>query len=185
MLIFLLILTALFIAEAILCEVEYFGAATVTLIVTLVLAHYFHVFSVVQFVSQNGWLTSLYALGYVAIGVAWSFVKWFSFLMNYRDKFREAKAAWLSRNNLNNITTVLTPEQTKDFQSTLRYSLSNKPTALTNKSRIMSWMCLWPFSFVGTLLNDPVRKLFNWLFSNFKALYQKMADHILKDVDVK
>lgn len=180
MLFFLLILTALFITETILCEVEQFGWATFTLIATLVAAHFFHIFSVVQFVSQHGWMTGLYVIAYVGIGIAWSFVKWFSFLMSFRDKFRAAKAAWLA-NNYIAPGAVLTSKQTKDFQDNLLYSLRTAPTALTNKSRIMSWMCFWPFSFIGTLLNDPIRRLFNFLFDHFKALYQKMADRIFRD----
>jgi len=42
-------------------------------------------------------------------------------------------------------------------------------------------MCFWPFSLVGTLLNDPVRKLFKFIYNRINGLYQKIADEILKD----
>jgi len=53
-----------------------------------------------------------------------------------------------------------------------------KPLASQHKGTITGWMAFWPFSFVGTLLNDPVRRIVTFMFRHFKALYQKMSDRI-------
>jgi hypothetical protein len=80
----------------------------------------------------------------------------------------------------------------KDFYYFLDYRvfkdnpLSKRPRAVNNKARITAWMSFWPYSLVGTLLNDPVRRLFNAIFSWVKGLYQKMADAMFsKDVELK
>lgn len=38
------------------------------------------------------------------------------------------------------------------------------------KSKIMFWLCYWPFSLVVTLINDPIRKLFRMVYRNITRL---------------
>lgn len=198
--IFLVVLLCLAVAATVLTEVEKFGWATFLLIVGVSVAQLFHVADLFGWVKTHGVETALYTLAYVGVGVAWSFVKWFSFLMVFRDKFRTYKASFLS-----GLTPPLNPDgqvpdnMLKDFYSYLdnqvRYTrrgvfadnpMNTRPRAINNKARIVSWMSLWPCSFIGTVLNDPVRRLFNFLFSWFKGLYQKMADAMFaKDVELK
>lgn len=198
--IFFVVLLCLAVAATVLTEVERFGWATFLLIVGVGIAQLFHVADLFGWVKTHGVETVIYTLVYVGVGVVWSFVKWFSFLMAFRDKFRQYKASFLS-----GLTPPLNPEgqvpenMLEDFRNYLnrqeQYSrrgafadnlLSARPRAVNNKARIVSWMSLWPCSFIGTVLNDPVRRLFNLLFSWFKGLYQKMSDAIFaKDVELK
>jgi len=194
--VFLIALCCLFVVATVLTEIEQFGWATVVLIASLVGAHVFHVVNVLSWVQTHSFETLLYALAYVGVGVVWSFVKWFSFLMAFRDKFRTLKEAFLSARNLDVKGSV--PEELRDvFAQYIRnskvgyhdsYGLSFliRPRATENKSRIVSWMSLWPCSVIGTLLNDPVRRLFNWMFTAFKSLYERMTNHIFRsDVELK
>jgi hypothetical protein len=64
------------------------------------------------------------------------------------------------------------------YQSYRDNSLGRQPKASNNKARITAWIAFWPFSLVGTLVNDPVRRLVDFLFNQFKALYQRMSDAI-------
>lgn len=220
-LLFLAVLFVLFVAECILLETEKFGWATVTLVAcfigSVVLGRWFHIYSVLDFIKDHGAWTLVYACAYVGVGLAWSFVKWFSFLMGFRDTFRAQKEKFLTHKELplsTQLSDELQQEFIKSFGSEHRYggrryydasgnpieykgwlpevydyrgnSLNARPKASKNKSRITAWACYWPFSFIGTLLNDPVRRLFNFLFNQFKALYQHLADYVLrKDVELK
>lgn len=201
-LILLIALVVLAIVATVLTEVEHFGWATLSLIATLVGVQVFHNtlgFNLLSWVESHALVTGLLTLGYVVVGIIWSFVKWFSYLMSYRDKFREHKEAFLKANNLGGlVVTAPVPEELRGkFEEYLRTNTRwddhgrhiaalERPRASKNKSRIVAWMSLWPFSLVGTILNDPVRRLFNFLFNWFKALYQKMADTIFaKDVELK
>lgn len=159
---YLLICLVLFGVITILTEVEWFGWSTATLIGSVIAAHYFHIFDILGY-AKGHILNSLgYAGIYVVIGVTWSFAKWFFFLRNERDRIREY-----------NKNEKITP-----------YTGINIPQASKNKSKIIAWMAYWPFSFIGTLLNDPIRKLFNSIFNEFKELYQKMANSIFAE-DIK
>lgn len=203
MLLILAVLFVLFVLECILLEVDKFGTATVTLIASLVgfgVAGHFHWFglpSPLDFVHDHGLWCLAYAGAYVGVGIAWSFAKWFSYLMSFRDAFREKKEAFLKGRNLDPAGQVPDEHMAafKDYlDNSVEWSSSHRgqllslqrPRASKNKSRITAWASFWPFSVVGTLLNDPVRRLFNFLFNHFKALYQRMADWVFrKDLELK
>lgn len=186
---FLIILAALFVVfvvECLLLEVEHWGWATATLIATGLAVQFLHVADIWGFITHHTVDALLYVLVYLATGVVWSFIKWFSFLMQFREKFREHRDSWYSAHKLN-LTDELTPEQRKDLDESFRYQSFNgnallvKPKATRNKRRITAWMAYWPFSVVGTVINDPIRRLFKFLFNSFKALYQKIADHVFRN----
>lgn len=56
-----------------------------------------------------------------------------------------------------------------------------KPRATEHKSRITGWVGYWPFSMVGTMINDPLRKLIDFIFTWFNGLYQRMSNYIFRD----
>lgn len=100
----------------------------------------------------------LYLLSYFGIGVVWSFIKWYFFLLNLRDK--------------------------------LLYKISNKenigvyelPKAKDEYGRIISWMCYWMFSMIWTLINDPIKRTFKFIYMRLEGLYQKIADKMFADI---
>lgn len=208
MIIFLAIIGLIFliITATVLVEVERFGWATIVLLGSVIAAQVLHVLPVWAFVSTHVIETALYALAYVGIGIIWSFVKWFSFLMGARDKYRDLKRQWVAFRPADQLPVDfanLSRDHTELFQRFLynQYERSSyrkhqnplaelangkRPRAADNKSRIVSWMSFWPCSMIGTLLNDPVRRLCNFLFTSFKALYQQMSDAVFaKDSELK
>lgn len=202
LLVVLIVLGIFFVIETVLMEVEHWGWATFTLLATfvgsLVCHHFWGTFSIVDWVVANGVFTLVYVGAYLAVGVGWSFVKWFSYLMGFRDAFREQKEAFCLKRGLDPKAPITDEAVLKDLDSHLssnvdwgqrhRHQLLSRerPRAVKSKARITAWMAFWPFSMVGTVLNDPVRRLFNFLYSQFKALYQKMADFVFrKDVELK
>jgi hypothetical protein len=197
MILYSLIALAVVILAIVLTEAECWGWATITLVGSVVAAHYAGLADVLTFLRTHMVETALYALGYVAVGVLWSFIKWFSFLHRSRDDLRERKdklrahyekhikSPQFSRTTKEMIEgeMVDVPVPVPTFEEYLRDYGANlkRPTAADNKGRIIGWMAFWPFSVVGTFLNDPVRRLFNFLFRHFKTLYQKMADHVFRN----
>lgn len=57
-----------------------------------------------------------------------------------------------------------------------------KPAASHHKSSITQWIAFWPISFVWTMINDPVRKIANYVFSRIKGTFQKMSDSMFAGV---
>src|SRR5258706_4888809 len=116
-LLILAVLFIFFVVETILTETENFGWATVTLIATGVGSVLLHrlwpdVPSALDFVRDHGVFTLVYVGIYLVIGIAWSFAKWFSYLMSFRDAFRTQKEAFLKLKGLNTIGVV--PDELRD-----------------------------------------------------------------------
>jgi len=188
----LLIIVALIvlgIIDMVLVEAEQFGWATLLLILTGVGLHFLHVFSVLEWIHLNGWFTLAYVGGYFAAGIVWSFVKWFSYLMRMRDRYRQYREEFLTGKGLP-ANTELTDELLKSLKEFIRdkwdrefspNDLASRPKARQNKRRITAWVAYWPVSLIGTFLNDPVRRLIDWIWSWFKGLYQQVADRVYRD----
>jgi len=163
-----LVLLAVFAVLALLTETERFGWATLAVAGTVAVAQWMHWADIWGFVRAHALVSALYVGGYVVAGVLWSFVKWFSFLMRFRDVLKEVRVPG------------------SEYYNAIVYrgfSLSRKPAAAEAKGKITAWMIFWPFSLVGTVLNDPVKRIFTFLFGRFKHLYQEMSDRVFKDVD--
>lgn len=152
-------------ALTVLTEIEYFGWTTICLIACGFAAKFLHVFDVFVYVKEHIVTSLTYAGIYVAVGVVWSFAKWFFFLINERDATRNFVKKELAKYKKDNSGYWSEPK-------------INIPQASDNKGRIVAWMSFWPLSVVGTLLNDPIRKLFNYCFNQFKHLYQAMSNKL-------
>ena len=164
---------------------------------------------VLSWILEN-WQTALLFVGaYLVAGVLWSFGKWLFFLIGFRDAFRDRKAWYLKKRGQNpdgEVPENLMPEfreflrtgsltrvdgQGAQYQESYSYnyrdrsyyggSWDTRPRASDHKSRITGWIGFWPFSMVGTVINDLLRKLINFLFASFKGLYQKMSDAIFRN----
>lgn len=201
---------------ALLTEVENFGWATLTLIVTLVGVQLLHVADLLTFVKGHVLETLLGVGVYLVVGIVWSFIKWFSFLHKHLDKFTEAKEDFLKKHDLPNDSKItnsflLELDDLKEKEYKIKYeeyernrltskthlsspsmahiyfdkSLLNKPLASDNKSKIIAWMSLWPFSLIGTVINDPVRRFFTFCFNRLKSSYQAISNHVFKDTELQ
>ena len=166
-LLYIIGLLIVFIFITVATEIEWYGWSTITLTASVVTAHYLHIFDIIPYVKTHLLNTIIHSIYYIAMGVLWSFPKWFLFLRNERDKTRE----WLKEEKRRNTT----------YRRTSTDLVINIPQASHNKGKIVAWIAFWPFSFIGTVLNDPIRKMFNFIFDQFKGLYQKMANAIFKD----
>ena len=58
-----------------------------------------------------------------------------------------------------------------------------KPEPSAYKGRIIAWLVYWPPSMFWTLLNDPLRRLGNWLYHNVLHILKDISDKAWKDED--
>ena len=54
------------------------------------------------------------------------------------------------------------------------------PTVGSYKGRIVTWIILWIPSLTWFILNDPIRRIGNWIFENIKGYFQNVANTIFK-----
>ncbi len=169
MVILICILIALFLLESCLLEFEQFGWATTVMIVTVIgsmmLGEIVAGFRIIEFAKTYYQQAVLYSLLYFVSGVVWSFGKWFFYLMRIRDEIKEGK------------------HEINKYNERFMFLLNGKkaPEASKHKSKIVAWICYWPFSFVGTILNDPLRRFVNFIYNRLGSTYQKMSDYIFRE----
>lgn len=228
------IAVGLFLFFTLLIENEKWGWATLALAVTGAVYSYVNRHVALDWLGHNWVEVVLFTGGYLLAGIVWSFVKWLSFLMGFREALAKAKldyAKYVEDTNRSResqrvayeasmatfktnlalfianggvpgskgephkpFQPELVNQLTLDFQSWadqhrwsvsyLGNSIATRPQASTNKTRIVAWMSFWPFSLVGTVVNDPVRRLLNWLYNLLSGTYQRMSDHIFRNEDM-
>jgi len=106
------------------------------------------------YIIHNPAISILVFLGYLLIGSIWSVIKWFFHLRMIREKYKNNKEYFYIQN----------------------YKVEQ------NKERILHWMIYWPLSSIWTLINDPIKKSFEFILSQFGGFYNKMSESILGDI---
>ncbi len=56
-----------------------------------------------------------------------------------------------------------------------------RPIAARHKARIMQWVAFWPISIVWFIINNPVRRIYNLIWSFLKGTYQRMSDSMFAE----
>lgn len=135
--------------------------ATVTFFIFLALCYFFgskeQFVESLYFIKDNPGTIILMLISYVVIGVIWSIVKWYFYLQGF-------KMHHIIRNGTEN-----------------GISLRNIPRGSQNKNRIITWMSYWPFSMIWTIINEPVRKIFKYIYSKIEGIYDKMSKSVFYD----
>jgi len=141
----------------------------------------------------------LYILGYVGVGVLYSILKWYLLLRDRKDAYRETRTKWLERQIGKDTpkkelyqaalsTGVMDPaikELWRKYLDNEYYGSRRlrKPLVSRNKGRIVAWMTYWPWSGLWTLINDPVRRTFRFLYRRISTTLQRMSDKMFADIE--
>lgn len=166
-------------------EYEHPGWATLSLIGTFALLATFGDFSIIGTIRTQPMLSLLALAGYFIAGTIWSLIKWWFFVSNKADAYRQLKASLYHRKGWPE-TYLMSKEDKENFHGreySHEYALSLRPKASDNKQRIMSWLIYWPWSSVWTLINDPVKKLFKLIYKKIQKVFENISTHIYKDID--
>lgn len=121
------------------------------------------VIDILLFMKHHPIYTLLFVFGYFAIGVVWSIAKWYFFLHEKREKLIERS----------------------DDGKLSDYDRKSIPTARNNKSRITTWMSYWPFSALWTLIDEPVKKGFRYIYAEIEKLFEGMTNKMFSDEEIE
>ncbi len=185
-----------FSAIGIFLEQEEEGKATLVFSLLIAIVLWQYKTEIFSFVSTNPYNIFGFVLCYVLAGVIWSFVKWYTYVKDAFVKFNKIKDECIKE-----LGDIKTEENLKRFISRLRdvseYSLIERyysfddavskisPKAKEKKTIIISWISYWPISLIATLLNNPFKRFFEWVYSLVSSSYdeisKKILDKILKD----
>lgn len=153
---------------------------------------------VFTWIAAHPFLLIGYLGGYFAVGCLYGGIKWWLKLRDTADRYKAARTKWLERQ-----IEVVRPERKSDYKEALRTGILTgnvkknwikefedlyanhrlkKPMVSQNKGRIISWMTYWPWSGLWTLINDPIRRTFRFLYSRISSTLQRMSDRIFADI---
>lgn len=111
-----------------------------------------------QYITHNPTSIIPYFISYVVIGVFWSLYKWYLYV---KDK----AAPYYPENG------------------TTHYGISDTYfNAGKNKERIINWMMYWPISGLWFLINQSIKRFFQYIYNSIINQYQNIGDKIYKDV---
>jgi hypothetical protein len=187
----------LIIAMAITLEYEREGWATTFFSLGIALFLWNFRGQIWEMVSANPTATIGFAVSYVLIGIVWSFVKWRTYVMVVFNKFKEYREDFVRKNgeitdkNLEQFNEKVSGQFSDPdgyggfvnfYESSLKEMVSKiSPLASKKKSVITAWISYWPVSIAATLLNNPFRQFFEWVYSNLSGYYDKITNRYQKD----
>jgi len=187
-----LIGVSLLIIIAILLEKEEIGWATFLYCIGVIAWTFKNGFDGGKYITENPSTVILITLGYVLVGVLWSLIKWYFYTSKYfidvkgvKDEFMKNHGE-ITKENIGALYTKLdglghsyfrlnsSHEKTTIFND---YLDSVVPKAKEKKALIISWISYWPISLLATLLNNPFRKFFEWIYNNISGAYDEITNN--------
>lgn len=178
------------VAIAVLLEFEKEGWATTLFSVGAVLTLWSYKGVIWDVVSTNPLPIVYFVLTYIVLGIGWSIFKW-KFYINVKvDKFNFIKSTFVEKygeikDNWKKWIGYLQNVKDSTFGGKSFYESDSPeaivakviPQASTKKALIVSWISYWPMSLGATLLNNPFRKFFEWIYSLVSGIYDRMSSN--------
>jgi hypothetical protein len=189
---------AIAVLVAILLEFELEGWATTFVSLGIALLMWNYRSDIWDVVSQNPWPTLGFVVSYIIIGIVWSFIKWTTYVKRTLGRIKKVKDEFIAEHKEINDTNraefnkMIEKLRLKDssgytisvFDKTTLDDIIKKvtPVASEKKTIITAWISYWPMSLVGTLLNNPFRHFFEWLYDNLSGYYDKITNKYKQDI---
>lgn len=118
---------------------------------------------------------------YFLCGAVWSVIKWYFHGLNIRDEYRTVKSRFFNTEGI--VGDKIPQKLVSKWENTIERNFPNgvPPKAMDNKASILMWMSHWPFSFIWTLINDPIRRIFMFIYARIANLMQKISNATFKN----
>lgn len=144
----------------------------------------------------SNWLTLLmYVGGYIAIGILYGpIIKWKFYLHNKLDSMDEPYFGYMNGDYYRGQKTIAQVvaesfpgyarrvKQNTGHETTLKEFMKEQfdipPSPGKNKARITGWMLYWPWSAFWTLLNDPIKRLYRFIFQALTKMMTAMSEAV-------
>jgi hypothetical protein len=187
-------------------EHEREGTACILTLGTLAAILFFGNTGWLTWLIENPWSTVGYIAGYLGVGVVYGVGKWWVYVRDVAIRHRARRREWLASecDKLRDRTATGDDLEHARYQQALKTGVIPddikaewkkaregwygrriaKPMVSENKSRITGWMTWWPWSGLWTLINDPIRRFFNWAYDQLGGVLQAISDRAFKDIDI-
>jgi len=132
-------------------------------------------FNVFEWIKENPKVFFVRLGLYIPVGIVYAVIKYTLKLTDKRRKVNRIIVEFLDENKVkseDNLTVV----QKGELLQKLRYE--EHPTFAQSTRRVIFWMAYWPWSAFWTLLNNPLRWLYEEIYErmvgSFKRIYNKI-----------
>jgi hypothetical protein len=180
---FLVVIEALWLGHC--ASKELVGSGITSVLLFLIMFYLMGLFNPFTWIWHNPLEAIMYVIGYVGVGIIYArWVKWKFYVSTWAEKAREHKMNWL---NHKGIPGPGVPENLlNDWKNEVNaYRSIFEPLKVwQHKSKFALWVAYWPFSGFFTLINDPFRKLINWVYAYFLEAMQNDANKAAKEFEV-
>ena len=177
-------------------EVEEEGWATTAVSIALALLLWNYGRDIWSFVKDDYGVTLLFVLGYLVAGVVWSFLKWNEFVKKKINTFKKVRAELIvkrpefSDTNGKDMGHLCDNLRVNGFSGMYGHNVKSMgelilkitPIGSENKAAIVAWISYWPLSLLATLLNNPFRRLFEYVYSLVANAYDKISEKHFKSL---
>lgn len=177
-------------------EVEEEGWATTAVSIALALLLWNYGHDLWLFVKEDCGTTLLFVLGYLVVGVVWSFMKWNEFVKRKVSIYKKVKAELIVKrpdfdeNSYKSVDVLCQKLRENrisvwgcDVKTMAELKLKIMPIGSENKASIIAWISYWPLSLLATLLNNPFRRLFEYVYSLVANAYDKISQKHFKSLN--
>ena len=127
---------------------------------------------------------------YVLLGIPWAFSKWWMFALRARTRLKEWMVAHPAPVDDGKFTADEMERKVAMYRSGVPRPVVYNPKtgkfsldASEHKGRITTWLALWPFSIVGTILDDFLVRLWENLYEALSTSFQRVSDSVFSDIN--
>lgn len=162
--------------------------ATVVFIGTVLSLNFLSKVPILDYIRTNPLRTVELVAAYFAIGVGWTLIKWYFFVHRKVVAYNEYKRNFLKSHNVDSLTPALAAELADELSNANGYRntrgvSATAPDPADHKGDLTRWGTYWPFSMVGTALNDVVRRAWEYVYEMLQTTYHRMAKAIFKTAE--
>lgn len=176
----------------VLLEYEKQGWATTFFSLGIALILWNYKTEILNYLTTNPTNIVIFFVSYVIIGVIWSFIKWNDyvksifrkaqeikddFVHTYGEINDETKKQFISKINSSSLRDGYYGHELNLPKDTSFEKIAKEiaPIASRKKATITSWVSYWPISLLGTMLNNPFKKFFEWIYNSISKFYDKIV----------
>lgn len=155
--------------------------ATIALLGTLATLNFYFHMPILDGVKQHPVQLLKWVIAYIVLGAGWGVVKWFLYVRKCLRRYCQVRDEQLAILGKKSIADV---DRLTDFRSHLgwRGVSAEPPLASAHKQDLTRWMAYWPFSIVGTILNDFIRRIWHNIYEHLAKTYDRISVYVFRGV---
>ncbi len=128
-------------------------------------------------IKANPGILAIGLLTYFIIGTIWSFFKWYLFVGDKAKTINLLLESGISKDLIADKYSTFYIKKATILETNFACLA---PNVKDYKKKITIWIILWIPSSIWFLVNDPIRRMANWIYDQVKGRFQSISDRAFK-----